>query len=129
QRKSRYVAGGHVTETPAILNYSCVVSRDIVRIIFLIASLNNIPIFMVDIGNAYLNAPTSEKVHAIAGPEFGQYEGCVVVIVRALYGLKTAGASWHAHLGDTLRSLGFTSSYADHDVWLRECPGIRSKGR
>ncbi|MEM7375761.1 MAG: reverse transcriptase domain-containing protein, partial [Bacteroidota bacterium] len=43
----------------------------------------------------------------------------VVVIVRALYGLKTAGASWHAHLGDTLRSLGFTSSYADHDVWLR----------
>jgi hypothetical protein len=25
----------------------------------------------VDVGNAYLNAPTSEKVYSIAGKEFG----------------------------------------------------------
>jgi len=85
----------------------------------MIAGHNKIPVVMADIGNAYLNAPTSEKVHAIAGPEFGQYEGCNLIIVRALYGLKSAGASWHAHLSDTLHGLGFVPSYADNDIWMR----------
>jgi len=43
-----------------------------------------------------------------------------VLIVRALYGLKSSGAAWRAHLAATLQSLGFTSSLADPDVWYRE---------
>jgi len=42
-----------------------------------------------------------------------------VVIVKALYGLKTSGAAWRAHFTDTLHSMGFTSSFADPDVWYR----------
>ncbi|MEM7375757.1 MAG: reverse transcriptase domain-containing protein [Bacteroidota bacterium] len=118
-RKARLVAGGHMTDPPTSSTYSSVAARDSVRIIFLIAGHNKIPVTMADIGNAYLNAPTSERVHAVAGPEFGQYEGCIVIIVRALYGLRSAGASWHSHLSDTLRSLKFASSNADHDVWMR----------
>jgi hypothetical protein len=40
--------------------------------------------------------------------------------VRALYGLKSSGAAWRAHLAGTLQSLGFISSLADPDVWYRE---------
>ncbi|MGH7974090.1 MAG: reverse transcriptase domain-containing protein, partial [bacterium] len=47
------------------------------------------------------------------------YEGHTIIIVRALYGLKSAGASWRAHLAHTLRDMGFKSSYGDPDVWLR----------
>jgi hypothetical protein len=37
----------------------------------MIATLNDLDILVADIGNAYLNAETREKVYAIAGPEFG----------------------------------------------------------
>ena len=34
--KARFVAGGHTTDTPGSITYSCVVSRDSVRLAFLI---------------------------------------------------------------------------------------------
>ena len=52
---------------------------------------------MADIGNAYLNASTEEKVYAIAGPEFGEDEGKLAIIVFALYGLKGSRAAWRSH--------------------------------
>ena len=51
-RKARYVAGGHMTEPPAETTYSSVVSRESVRIAFLIAALNGLDICAADIGNA-----------------------------------------------------------------------------
>ena len=58
-RKARLVARGDQTKTPSTLIYSSVVSRESVRIAFLIASLNDLDMKMFDIGNAYLNAPAS----------------------------------------------------------------------
>jgi hypothetical protein len=122
-RKARFVAGGHKTDPPASLTYSSVVSRDSVRIAFLIAALNDLDILAADIGNAYINANVREKVYFIAGDEFGMNKkGKRVVIVKALYGLKTSGAAWRAHLAETLHSMGYTSSLADPDVWFKaEC--------
>jgi hypothetical protein len=120
-RKARYVAGGHMTDPPPTLTYSSVVSRDSVRIAFMLAALNDVQLLAADIGNAYLNAPTREKVYTTAGLEFGaELQGQPVLIVRALYGLKSSGAAWRAHLAGTLQSLGFISSLADPDVWYRE---------
>ena len=117
-RKARYVAGGHMTDPPPTLTYSSVVSRDSVRIAFMLAALNDVQLLAADIGNAYLNAPTREKVYTTAGLEFGaELQGQPVLIVRALYGLKSSGAAWRAHLAGTLHSLGFISSLADPDVW------------
>ena len=56
-RKARFVAGGHTTDPPASITYSSVVSRDSVRIAFMLAALNDLDVFAADIGNAYLNAP------------------------------------------------------------------------
>ena len=56
-RKSRFVAGGRLTETPASITYSGVVSRDSIRLAFLIAALNDLDIIACDVGNAYLNVP------------------------------------------------------------------------
>ena len=76
---------------------------------------------MADIGNAYLNAKTEERVYAIAGAEFGDdKEGKIAIIVQALYGLKSSGATWRAHFASTLRDIGFIPSYADPDMWYRE---------
>ena len=88
--------------------------------LFLLAALNNLEILAADIGNAYLQAPVREKVHTTAGPEFGPNNvGRTVIVVRAMYGLKSSGAAWHAKFSETLHSMGFQSSLADPDVWMR----------
>ena len=56
KRKTRYVGGGYLTTVSLSMSYSSVVSRDSVRIMFLIAALHYLDINMCDIGNAYLNA-------------------------------------------------------------------------
>jgi len=119
-RKARFVAGGHMTNPPKSITYSSVVSRDSVRIAFLLAALNDVDILSTDIGNTYLNALPREKVFTTAGPEFGsESEGKSVLIVCALYGLKSSGAAWRSHLANTLHQLGFISCVADPDVWMR----------
>ena len=71
-----------------------------------------------DVGNAYLEVYTSEKVCACAGPEFGPLEGHLLVIEKALYILRTSGARFHAKFTDTLRALGFMPTYANPNVWI-----------
>jgi hypothetical protein len=105
-RKARFVAGGHMTDTPSSITYSSVVSRDSVRLAFLIAKLNGLDIMACDIGNAYLNAPCREKVWFKGGIETGEDHGKVLVITRALYGLKSSGASWRSTLVTTLLTRG-----------------------
>ena len=120
-RKARLVAGGHLTDPPTSMTYASVVSRESVRIAFLIAALNDLDILSADIGNAYLNARTKEKLYIVCGEEFGDpYVGRIAVIVRALYGLKSSGAAWRSALAEVLRDdFGFTACRADNDVWFR----------
>jgi hypothetical protein len=120
RRKARLVAGGHVTDPPTWDTFSSVASRESVRTGFLLAALNDLELVSVDIGNAYVNATCREQLYTIAGPEFASYEGCVILVIKALYGLKSSGAAWHAHLSEALRDLGFTPSKADPDMWMRE---------
>jgi hypothetical protein len=118
-RKTRLVAGGHVTDPPAIITYASVVSRESVRIALLIAALNDCNVLGADISNAYLTAPTTERVWTVLGPEWGADAGRRAIIVRALYGLKSSGAAYRNHLASYLRELNFSSCLADPDVWLR----------
>ena len=90
------------------------------RIVAFLAELNGLQLTGGDIGNAYLEAYTKEKVCCRAGPEFGPLEGHMLIIDKALYGLRTSGARFHAKWADTLRALGFTPTYADPDVWIRD---------
>lgn len=118
-RKCRFVAGGHTTEAPASLTYSSVVSRDSVRIAFLIAAMNNLDVQMCDVTNAYLNAPCREKIWFEGGAECGEDRGKVMLIKRALYGLRSSGAAWRNMLAQTIEEMGFTSTVVDPDVWRR----------
>ena len=99
-----------MTETPSVITYSSVVSRDSIRILFVVAALNGLSVLSTDIRNAYLSAKPREKVVFTAGPEFQDKEGCIFVVVRALYGLKSSGAAFRSHLAHTLRELGSISS-------------------
>jgi Reverse transcriptase (RNA-dependent DNA polymerase) len=118
-RKSRVVSGGHQTEVPKESVYSSVVSCDSVRLALMLATLNGLSVLSAEVQNAYLNAPTKEKCYCITGPEFGQDKvGRPVLIVQALYGLRSSGARWMDHLAETIRTMRFRACLADPDVWM-----------
>ena len=81
RQKERMVAGGHVTDLPSGITYYSVVSRDSVRILCMIAELNDLKILGCDIQNTYLKAPKRKKIWTIAGPEFVYKKGCIMMVV------------------------------------------------
>ena len=85
-----------------------------------LAELNGLDLKSADVGNAYLTAYTKEAICFKAGPEFGPLEGHTFAIQKALYGLRSSGARFHEKFADTLRSLGFTPSLGDPDLWYRD---------
>ena len=76
---------------------------------------------MGDVENAYLTAPVTEKIWTVLGPEFGKDAGKRAVIVRSLYGLRSAGASYRNLMADCMRTIGYKPCQADPDLWMKAC--------
>ena len=87
QRKARLVADGQLTDTPVDSLYLSVVSLRGLKTTLFLAELNQLEAWCTDVGNAYLEAYTDEKVYIIAGNGFGDQEGRTLIIIKALYGL------------------------------------------
>ena len=49
-----------------------------------------------------------------------------MLIRKALYGLRSSGAAFRAHLAETLYDIGFVPTRADPDVWHR--PAAKEDG-
>ena len=118
-RKAQLVVGGHMTEAPAVMTYASVVSRETVRIALTTAALNDLEVKASDIQNAYLTMRCAEKIYTKLGPKFGADKDKLAIIVRALYGLKLAGASFGKHISDCMRTMGFDACKADPDLWYK----------
>ena len=87
-RKARLVTDSHKVPDPAVSTYSGVVLRESVCIAFTYTALNKLDIMAANIGNAYLQAPTSGKYYTKIRLEFRpDYEGRIAYIVRAAYRL------------------------------------------
>jgi hypothetical protein len=119
RRKASFVAGGHTADTPPSITYASVVSRESVRSALTLAALNDLDVKMADIENAYLTAPITEKVWTVLGSEFGYDAVNRALIVRALYGLKSAGAPFRNHLDECMNHLGWHPCRADRDLWMK----------
>jgi len=120
RHKARQVADGHLTDVPVDSVYSGVVSLRGIRLLLFLAELNDLECYGTDIGNAYLEAETKEKLYIIAGPEFGDREGHMLIVHKALYGLCSSGCCWHERFADCLREMGFEPSKAEADIWMRQ---------
>ena len=100
-----------MTETPKCMTYSSVFGRETVRIALTIATLNDLQVKAGDVMNAYVTAPCSKKIWTVLGKEFGKDQGKKTILVRVLYGLKSSGAAFHAHLSDCMRSMELDSGH------------------
>jgi hypothetical protein len=83
------------------------------------AALNDLEVKVGDVPNAYITAPISKKVWMVFGSEFGSDAGKSAIIVCALYGLKSAGAAFRAHLASFMRQMRYTSCKADPNLWYK----------
>ena len=81
------MAGGHLTPDPIDSIHSGVVSTRALRLSIFLAKLNSMKVWDADIGNAYLEATTREKLYIVSGPEFEEVQGHILVIHKALDGL------------------------------------------
>jgi len=120
RRKARLVGGGHLTAPPKDSVYSSVASLRSIRLVTFLSQLNGLELCAADVGNAYLEAYTKEKVAFVAGKEFGPLAGHTLLISKALYGLRSSGARFHDKFADTLTDMGFKPSLCDPDVWYRD---------
>ena len=62
------------------------------------AALHDLEFKAADVLNANLTAPNHKMIWTVLGLEFGGYASKSAIKVRALFGLKSAGASFRAHL-------------------------------
>ena len=53
------------------------------------------------------------------GPKFGPDDGKSSVVVRALYGLKSSGASFWNHLDYFMKLMECMPCTADPDLWMK----------
>ena len=63
---------------------------------------------------------TDENICIRVGPEFGALADHLLLIYKALYGLRLSGACWHVRLSDVLKKEGFTPCRAELDIWMHK---------
>ena len=118
--KARFVANGGNTESPVTLTYSKVVSRDTVRLVLLIEALNDLDVMACYIGNAYLNAACKEEICFKEGKECSDHQWKVMILLRALFGIKTSGASWRSMFKGLIeKNPHFKSTRIDPDMYIK----------
>ena len=125
RHKARLVADGHLATYEPIENiYYGVVSLRNLRLVIFLGKLNHLDLWGADIGNAYLEAFTDEKLYIVAGPEFQELEGYILIFLKALYGLKSSAKRWAEVIHGILRDMKFLPSKADPCIWLRKVPNL-----
>ena len=82
RRKSRLVAGGHVVNSDMYQSYSSVVQTRTIRLLKTIAINQNMDIITGDIGNAFVQAFTDEKIWSRCGKEFGSEKDVLLELQR-----------------------------------------------
>ena len=116
-RKLTLVTDRNKVNTPPLMRYSYILSRVSVIIVLMIDTINVIDLKCANIQNVQFNSKPKEHIYFYARKEFGKDWGKVVVVVRALYGLKSDGSACAAATWKFTRDLGFQPCIDYDDVW------------
>ena len=79
--KARLVCDGSRVDPRGLSTRATVVKGISVRLLDLIADSQNLQVLCGDIGNAFIQANTKEKIYTRCGPEFGEHQHSIAVIV------------------------------------------------
>ena len=66
-----------------------------VKMIVAIVNEKGLPVFHLDVSQAFVQAPLEEEIYMRLPPACGELSGKVVKLFQCQYGLKQAGRGWH----------------------------------
>jgi len=98
RHKEGLAAGEHLTNTPVDSVCSSIISLCGIQLVTSATELNDLEACSTNICNAHLELKTQERLHIIAGPEFGARQGHILVVIKALHGLKISCLHWYKSL-------------------------------
>ncbi|KAH9669996.1 hypothetical protein KPL70_022027 [Citrus sinensis] len=101
--------------------YAPVARLTSIRVLFAIASLNNLYVHQMDVKTAFLNGDLDEEIY-MEQPEgfvLPGNEKKVCKLIKSLYGLKQAPKQWHEKFDSVILSHGFKHNNADKCVYFK----------
>ena len=120
RRRARCVAGGHVTPDLEVDMYSGVVDLEDSQAGLHCCKATRPASFIQQTLVQHTSKPILQRRYTLLlDLNLDPKQGQKLIIDKALYGLKSAGASWHAKLADHLCDMGFRPSKADYNLWIR----------
>jgi len=124
QYKARLVAKGFQDRRSTIDTASPTACYEAMRVVIALVLASNQPMYQADVTKAYLNAAApSDTTILIRPPKMA--DGNLAsnspfwVLLRAVYGLKDAGALWYVHIAGRLQAQGWVKSPLDPCIFTR----------
>jgi hypothetical protein len=85
--------------------------------ILALAAELDLEVHQMDVKSAYLNGELKEDIHMKPPPGFEVPNSMVLKLVKALYSTKPGGHVWYENIRDTLKSIGYECTKADHAIF------------
>ena len=102
--------------------FASVTKHPAVRLILALVASEDWEAHVVDVNNAFLNAPLTEEIYLQQPQGTNDGSGRVYRLQKALYGLKQAPRLWSEELGKHLEAHGFVRSTADDALFMKWGP-------
>ena len=104
--------------------YAPVAKWNTLRSTAAIAAHRGWPILHMDVKTAYLNSLLKHRVYMLQPPGFAVKgkENYVLLLLRAIYGLKQSGRSWHQDIDAYLRYLHLIPTSSDSNLYYLHTP-------
>src|SRR3954449_2999073 len=90
-----------------------------IQVLLTLATLHNWKINHIDVKTAFLNPLLNEIVYITQSESF-EFDDHVCYLRKALYGLKEAPRAWYQDIDKFLKSLGFTNSMTDPNLYISQ---------
>jgi Reverse transcriptase (RNA-dependent DNA polymerase)/gag-polypeptide of LTR copia-type len=114
------VHGQDYTET-----FAPTVRMDTLRLFLAAVAAEDLECAQFDIKNAFTESDLKEKIYLTAPKGVEVKKGCVLQVLRSLYGLKQAARDWNLLIKRELLNWGFVQSLADPCMFRHEERGIK----
>ncbi|KAH9685670.1 hypothetical protein KPL70_014046 [Citrus sinensis] len=95
-----------------------------IRILLSVAINLELPLFQLDVKNAFLNGELEEEVYMNAPPGFeDKFGGKVCKLKKSLYGLKQSPRAWFERFTRFVRKEGYSQGQSDHTMFVKHTDG------
>ena len=103
--------------------FAPVAKMNTIRVLLSLAVNHSLPLFQMDVANAFLQGDLEEEVYMEVPPGFSHQDNKVCKLKKAIYGLKQSPRAWYAKLSSTLLDHDFKKCNSDSSLFVKKQNG------